>query len=798
MSKINGNQINNIKPHDSMVICWEEYRFTVLTDSMIRMEYSPTKKFIDRATKTVINRKFPIVSFDLVETDKQIDIITSSVHIVFVKEKGGFTANNLSARVIGSFSTYHSSWNYGEKFETLKGTARTLDWVDGEAPLEEGLMNKNGFSIIDDSETFLFADNGWLEEKASEHIDLYFLGYGRNYHQILKDYFHLSGYPPLIPRYSLGNWWSRFFPYSESTYMELIERFKVLDIPISVAVIDMDWHITDVPEEYGSGWTGYTWNKELFPNPERFLKRLHNEGLHTSLNLHPADGVEPHEEAYEDMSRALGVNPSKEQGIEFDITSPDFMAAYFKYLHHPHEKKGVDFWWIDWQQGSTSKIKGLDPLWMLNYLHYLDHGRDGKRPLIFSRYAGLGCHRYPIGFSGDTITTWKSLNFQPYFTSTASNVGYTWWSHDIGGHMLGSKDVELYTRWLQYGVFSPINRLHSAGGKYNGKEPWRFGLEAESIARDYLRLRHQMIPYLYSINVLTSHEGLPLVRPMYYNHPWDEEAYKVKNQYYFGTELFVSPVTTKRISLLQRSRTKVWFPKGIWYDFFNGTRYHGGRLMDVYSTLDLIPVFAKAGAIIPMDSISNNSINIPESIIIKVFAGADGNFTLYEDSGTSLKFDGATTRMNVEWESSRSFSKFTIHMPEGNLSCLPIKRQFTIEFIGFMPKDETVIECNGKFQSAIVKKTDEGLTVIPPMQSTETKYEITFNSVHLKKNNIRDNIETILDDAQIDFELKEEIDQIIFKDNNKQIILGQLLALDLDTDLVKSLIEIISGDPTNI
>ena len=128
----------------------------------------------------------------------------------------------------------------------------------------------------------------------------------------------------------------------------------------------------------------------------------------------------------------------------------------FKYLHHPNERNGVDFWWIDWQQGSNSKIEGLDPLWMLNHYHYLDNKRNGKRGLILSRYAGIGSHRYPIGFSGDSVISWDSLDFQPYFTANASNVGYGWWSHDIGGHMNGIKDDELATRWVQFGVFSPI------------------------------------------------------------------------------------------------------------------------------------------------------------------------------------------------------------------------------------------------------------------------------------------------------------------------------------------------------
>ena len=155
----------------------------------------------------------------------------------------------------------------------------------------------------------------------------------------------------------------------------------------------------------------------------------------------------------------------------FDITDPEFLEAYFETVLHPMEKEGVDFWWLDWQQGNTTKIEGLDPLWMLNHYHYLDSRRLGTRGLTFSRYAGPGSHRYPVGFSGDTVISWESLDFQPYFTANASNIGYGWWSHDIGGHMLGVRDDELTTRWVQFGVFSPINRLHSTDNPFNGKEP---------------------------------------------------------------------------------------------------------------------------------------------------------------------------------------------------------------------------------------------------------------------------------------------------------------------------------------
>ena len=151
-----------------------------------------------------------------------------------------------------------------------------------------------------------------------------------------------------------------------------------------------------------------------------------------TLNVHPADGVRAHEKAYPAMAKALGVDAAHEDKIPFAPTDRAFMDAYFQYLHHPHEAIGVDFWWIDWQQGEDSALENVDPLWLLNHQHFLDSGRDGRQPLTFSRYAGIGSHRYPIGFSGDTVTTWESLDFQPYFTATASNVGYSWWSHEIG------------------------------------------------------------------------------------------------------------------------------------------------------------------------------------------------------------------------------------------------------------------------------------------------------------------------------------------------------------------------------
>ena len=289
--------------------------------------------------------------------------------------------------------------------------------------------------------------------------------------------YRLTGSTPLLPRFALGNWWSRYHPYSAAEYLDLMDRFAADDVPLSVAVLDMDWHLVDIDPKYGTGWTGYTWNRDLFPDPPGVPRAsCTRRGLATSLNVHPAEGVHAHEERYAGGGAAHAASiPSRSSRSHSTRPTARSCRRTSKQLHHPLEDEGVDFWWLDWQQGGVTRIAGLDPLWLLNHFHYLDSGRDGRRPLTFSRYAGVGSHRYPVGFSGDTVISWASLDFQPYFTATASNVGYGWWSHDIGGHFFGVKDDELATRWVQLGVYSPILRLHSSLSPFNTKEPWRFG-----------------------------------------------------------------------------------------------------------------------------------------------------------------------------------------------------------------------------------------------------------------------------------------------------------------------------------
>ena len=707
-------------------VAGNNYRFTVLLPGLLRLEYDPSGRFEDRASQTVFYRDFPRCGFSCKKENGLLVLETSSLRLTY-RESEPFSADTLR---IDLLIPPAPGWRFGEDFEDLGGTVRTLDAVDGAIPLGRGVVSRNGFSVLDDSDTLVLEDDGWIGVRSDRTADLYFFGFGHDYPGAVRALYRLTGSPPMLPAYALGNWWSRYHAYTQEEYCGLMERFRREDVPFSVSVVDMDWHVVRIPEElkdedttvvrnrsFRDGWTGFSWNRELFPDYRGFLRFLRERNLHTALNLHPHAGVCRHEDMYEEMARRCGVDPSTGRRVPLDILSPEFMANYFDVLLHPYEKDGVDFWWMDWQQGTDywwiheqnrdGRLKDprerMDPLWMLNHLHILDITRDGKRPLFFSRYAGPGSHRYPVGFSGDTLISWRSLAFQPYFTACASNIGYSWWSHDIGGHMGGTRDDELVTRWIQFGVLSPINRLHSSCSAFLSKEPWCYGDEAQTVMKEWLRLRHRLFPYLYTMCLRNHTEGIPLVQPMYYAHPECEDAYTVPNQYLFGSQLMVAPITEKRDAGSGTGKVTAWLPEGEWFDVFTGLRYvsRRGRKIEMHRGLRTVPVLAGSGAIVPMavrQPGDNRLTGSPEMDLL-VFPGADGHFRLYEDAGDgSLTGPSAVTDISLDWRQGL----LTVSPAEGDASLLPAVRTWNIHLRGF--HRDAVIET--EIPGAVVRRDD--------------------------------------------------------------------------------------------
>ncbi len=703
-AKANSNQIKIIK----------NIRITYLTSRLIRVEVD---KFYDDASFTVFNRQFENVEkFKISESKNKIFVETNDVI---------FTIKNGKPICVKMKSS--DDVQYFNKQKNLKGTRRTLDATFGKVPLDDGLITKDGAYLLDDSKSFLIDKDGHFVSRNGGK-DYYCFAYGNDYRKTIKAFLSISGSTPIVPRFALGVWWSRYHAYTDNEYLNLMDRFEKEDVPLTVATIDMDWHYVDLKKQFGikaNGWTGYSWNTELFKDYKSFLANLQGRNLKVTLNLHPADGIRYFEDMYEETAKAVGIDPKTEEPIKFSCKSDDFWNAYFDKVHKPYEKDGVDFWWIDWQQGKESDIKGLDPLNALNHYHYLDNAESGQIPLILSRYAGLGSHRYPLGFSGDTAINFKVLDFQPYFTANAANSAYFWWSHDIGGHQLGYRNDELYLRWIQFGVFAPILRLHSTSNDLLGKEPWKYRQDVCDNAKKWLRFRHKLIPYIFTCDYNCHKNGTALCEPMYYSYPDCNDAFNVPNEYKFGDELIVCPITEKLSKKTNMASVKAFIPKGTYTDIFTLQKYKGPMNLTLNRELYSIPILAKAGAIIPLSLDKGNSIKNPENLEFWIFNG-NNTYTLYEDNGkTDFEQHNIKTKIINSFDEKSNTSKLVIKKSFGDESLINKNRKYTLSFKEI---ESANVKCGNDFEIINGKNC---LTVV--LSYNDGDITVELNNIKLKQ-----------------------------------------------------------------
>ncbi|MCC5848280.1 MAG: DUF5110 domain-containing protein [Verrucomicrobia bacterium] len=745
---------HSILPPSKNVIVFHNARFTLLTPRLLRMEWAEDRVFEDLPTLTVSNRNTPKVPFKKEVQDQTLTLETGELTLVYMENGKPFNRGNLEIRFQLNGKTV--KWFPGKKDrQNLKGTAKTLDGIDGnkkqtwvpveeknpnlpivgyspdkkwiyqgehKTPLElcDGLISRSGWAVVDDSTSCVLDPalcdwQPWVRERApGERRDLYFLGHGHDYKGAVRDAAQIFGAQPLPPRYALGYWYSRYWAYTDKELKQLVEDFDTMNLPLDVLVIDMDWHKL--------GWTGYSWDPDFFPDPKELLQWLKDRGLKITLNLHPADGVFDFEDAFPAMLKEmglkrddlpdleeryhrlyelLGLDPLKAKRIPLDINDPNYMRAYFRCLHHPMERDGVDFWWMDWQQGRAgSRLPNLDTLPWINELHWQDqvHNRPDQRPINFSRFGGIGAGRMPIGFSGDTIVTWDSLAYQPEFTATSANVLYGYWSHDIGGHMRGELTPELYTRWLQLGIFSPILRTHTSKAIECERRVFHFPDPHRSVMMRVLRRRYELVPYLYREMRKCADNGLSMIRPMYYEHPEETEAYRCENQYMFGDDMIVAPVVEPLHPDDEMASASVWLPEGEWFDIERGCLLQGGQRVTIRYTLEETPVFVRPGTVIPEQTFVRRLEpgSFPE-IVFRVYPGKSGKTTVYEDDGVSN-----------DWQKGLHAEICFRHKKKGNVRTLRISRpkgQKKPKFKGFQAKRPVKII----FEGVAPPKSAEGL-----------------------------------------------------------------------------------------
>ena len=707
---------DNPKADAKAVVTSGNARFTVLTPQLIRMEWSADGQFEDRATLTFVNRETPVPEFKVRESKSKLTITTPALTLTYLKN-GKFSDKNLKA--VFTLNGREVVWTPGmENPQNLLGTTRTLDGADGsklKEPMEQGILSRAGWSLIDDSQRHVLTPDGseweeWVEARPEgDRQDLYLFAYGHDYKQALADYALVAGRAPMPPKYTLGYWWSRYWQYSDNEFVDLVNKLKSMDVPIDVLIVDMDWHETwglrksnSPKDEYGQriGWTGYTWQKELFPSPANFLKWTENEELKVALNLHPASGIQPYEAVYDDFTKEYGWS-EKGKSVPFKIDERKWADAYFKTVLEPMERDGVDFWWLDWQQWKESKYTpGLSNTFWLNhtFFNHAERQNPGLRPFIYHRWGGLGSHRYPLAFSGDTYATWPMLAYLPYFTATASNVNYGWWGHDIGGHMFHktqkATDPELYTRWLQYGVFTPIFKTHSTKDPRIERCIWCFP-DHMFLMRDAIRLRYTLAPYIYNAARENYDTGVGMCRPMYYDYPESDKAYETPEQFMFGNDILATTITQPVDSITGLAPRTIWFPEGAWFDCATGSMYEGGRTEELHYTLAENPHYAKAGSIIPMNPATVKNLQQPcDTLVLTFIPGGDGQLRHYEDDGMSQQYKTNYAVTTVTKKQEGNTVRVRISPREGSFAGASDSRSYELRFPALFPPK--CVKVNGK------------------------------------------------------------------------------------------------------
>ena len=656
------------KAHSAAEVVSGNARFTVLTDNVIRLEYSSSTPamFEDRATLMAVNRALPVPSFTQSTSGNTLTIATSRLTLTY--EVGtAFSYNTLSI-----VTKDGNTWRYGDvDSANLLGTIKSLDELctisldcqqnsntiihNEQLHCAYGVVSRGGWTIVNDTMNFILSNDHWFSNTLRSTTlsdDLYFFGHGTQYRQALKDYIGIAGRTPISTRNLYASWFTRWYDYDHDDLVRLVDNFQKNGLPLDVLVLDMNWHTKN-------DWTGYTWDRQLFPFPEDTLAMLRSKGLVVAANIHDADGIGNWEDSYKQICGVMGQNPSAGQTVMFQPLNGTYMRAVEDVTLK--QFAGFDFYWIDWQQGGDAGgCSGgrMNPTFITDHVRATSNARRGaaKRDNILARWGGLGNHRYQVGFSGDvSFLSWQCMAYQPYFSATAANVGYGSVSHDLVGP---PHDHELHVRWMQFGAFSGVMRIHdrgmSAGSCWTTNDcgivnVWRLPEPFREAITDVMNLRVALLPYIYTYARAAYDTGLAFVHPMYYDYPTHNSAYSmgqdgVHAQYFFGDDMFVAPIAFAASGTTQLAAKAVWVPPGCWYDaIFGSTMRQGDQWVTKQYSVHDVPRFIRCGSIIPQLR-TPSVIGIAgqpgyPAVDFHIYAAStSGSFDMYEDDGQTYGY----------------------------------------------------------------------------------------------------------------------------------------------------------------
>ncbi len=670
----------------------------VLSPAIIHIVYSPDSAFPQHENPMIVRSTWPGAAWKSESTDQDIVLSTPQLSLVVARKDGSVTfkdqqnktllreggddgGKTMTPATVNGEKTYHSTELFfpasDEAFYGLgQHQAGVWNYSGESVELEQENTNISVPFFVSTLGYGLFWDNAsvsrfnarfpqrlYLASEVADTIDYYFL-YGPELDKVIAEYRDLTGQAPLFGRWAYGFWQCKNRYKSQDEILEVAHQYREQGIPVDNIVQDWFW------------WTkmGSHVFSEHYPDPNTMVDTLHREHFHVMISVWPT--FLPGSGNFDTFKRNgwfIHQNSDSASWLPgaglYDPFNPKARQAYWKLMEDSLFARGFDAWWLDTTEpetlfrqdnlmreahtglGSGARYANLYPLMttMAVYQGQRQATQD-KRVFILTRSAAPGMQRNAaVAWSGDLFSTWLSLKRQIPAGLNYMLSGLPYWTTDIGGFVSGDPTDpayrELFVRWFEYGSFCPIFRVH--GTRANDQnELWSYGPQAQAILTKYDSLRYRLMPYIYSLAWRVTHEGYTLMRPLVMDFRDDEQARAIGDQFLFGPALLVNPVTDPRVST-----RRLYLPAGTWYDFWTGQSLRGGRFITAAAPLETLPLYVRAGSILPLGPIVQYTGEKPaDPIELRIYRGADADTTLYEDDGETYGYEkGYYSTIPIHW-----------------------------------------------------------------------------------------------------------------------------------------------------
>ena len=701
-------------------------KLDVLSDSIIRVRYSPTDTIPEQHEYLVIKQDWPPVRWDL---DRNKDVIelsagkirvrvarkNSSISFLDSSGKRLFEQTEITMRpvVVNGDKSYHAElysklWGSYEAFYGL-GQHQAGVWnYRGEAvDLSQDntnisipfVVSSNGYGIFWNNTSRgrfnnRFLSALYLSSEVADIADYYFI-YGPEFDRVIAGYRQLTGAPPLFGKWAYGFWQSKNRYKTQEEILGVAHKYRELHIPVDNIVQDWFWWYTMGEPVF---------DKSRYPDPKGMIEDLHSNHFHLMISCWPF--FRPGTKTYEDMdqrgyfiakTQVAGFHPAGQ--ALYDAFNPEARAYYWNLIDKALFNIGADAWWLDTTEpetedrednilttsktaiGNGARYANLFPLMTTTAVYEGQRAETNKkRVFILSRSAFAGQQRNAASvWSGDVNSDWTFLKKQIPAGLNYSLSGLPYWTTDIGGFVSGNPDDpayrELFIRWFQFGTFNPLFRVH--GTRSNDQnELWSYGSEAQAILVNFVRLRYRLMPYIYSLAWMTTSAAYTPMRALVMDFRSDPQVANIGDQFMFGPAILVNPITDPGAG-----ERRLYLPRAKWYHFWNGVSFEGGRAISASAPLEQLPLYVRAGSILPLGpDIEYADQKAADPIELRVYRGANGDFAIYEDEDDNYNYEtGKYATIPIHWDETQQ--RLTIGVRKGDFPGMLATRTFRVVFV---------------------------------------------------------------------------------------------------------------------